>query len=80
MTSAAEPDHRSANLLKFHQLAPRIHEGPQGVELRDFIELFHEESALTHFGVVPSPSHSSGRFTFVDAMNSLVKCASSKMQ
>jgi len=47
MTSAAEPDHRSVNLLKFHQLAPRIYEGPQGVDTRDFIELFHEEGALT---------------------------------
>ena len=63
MASAEVPDHRSVNLLKFCELAPGVYEGSQGVDLRDFIELYHSDLKLSHFGVVPPSSRSSGRFT-----------------
>jgi hypothetical protein len=38
MASAEVSGHRSLNLLKFCELAPGVYEGPQGVDLRDFVE------------------------------------------
>jgi hypothetical protein len=38
MASAEVSDHRRLNLLKLCELAPGVYEGPQGVDLRDFVE------------------------------------------
>jgi len=49
-----------ALLLRFRQVALRVFEGPQGVELQDFIELHDPETSLCHLGVQQGTSKKGG--------------------